>query len=472
MGIRSTDETDEAGSSEPATVRVVGRERRGEKLRLRVSVGDETVMVVVRPYDEDAPCYARVGDRAVEYEGTTTDLRLRAADWVASALRRDAPLYEVMPPRRVVLGAPQDVDRLAEPADEAGFDVVIGGEPDPEARLAVFDAAVREARRLGVRLTGVPVCLGGPPHDDLAEAAPCAGCLDASVCSGPRGVGEAWLRPRRTTDPKDDVIAVLQALGPIAPDVRAAIETLARLFDSPERGAFEVSFKARGDRLIEGPRITAYEPPGGRGRAIFRSVADALAGAKDPAQSGIAAFAALPARFTLAAGVAPRSDGLALKIYATPPWPRHDGDAAALSSLLDRLGSFERASPLLEREVRSVGLTVAADGRTRVRVYETLPPERIAGHPQLASSPSVAWDLHLNAPPVMTARYTHLFDRHLRFPEAAAIAGLEPVLSERLDDALMKRGARTYVTFIGFAGDTTTLYAQVGPRPREVLPPR
>ncbi len=333
-------------------------------------------------------------------------------------------------------------------------------------RLPTYDFSSRaepdgnESRISVPRIEGTPICAGGPNHPagNPTREPPCDACLDAPQCSGPAGLSIELLRPRRTSHPAIDVRAFLDALDAFDPEIDRALVALLPLIGRPEEGAFEISLKLSGDDLVEPPRITCYEPAHSRARDEITRIARALTPAGYAAVREIEAFVALPPEFALALGVAPHAEGNALKLYATPP---PNAGVPELERLLATLGTFSDAKALLAREVRSIGWVLYADGRRRVRIYETLPPHEVRDN-----LPSVAWDLDERAAPKQTARYAHYFDAHPSWNEIVSAVGMSAPMGERFARALSH--ARWYVSFLAFAAGSTTIYFQMGPRRREV----
>ena len=219
----------------------------------------------------------------------------------------------------------------------------------------------------------------------------------------------------------------------------------------------EVSLKARGEALIEGPRLTFYQhqPETARVLEVFGSLGGEPARAL--ADRLTAAVAGLPLHVGVVHGDAGR---LAAKLYV-----RTDAaDRARQEGILERCGESLRLGDLTNTWLHGVGLAV--DGaRVRVRAYTVVPREHVTSDPEADRLALEGWDLTADAEPSLEARYVHYRRRHLSWARASELAGLGPDLSRRVGDGLTRAG-RWYARFFGVptAGDARSIYVTLGPR--------
>jgi len=377
--------------------------------RFEVATDGATVVVEVVPDAPGVRAYCRVGKWAVRYAGADGANGAAAADLLV----------------------------------DAGLDLVMA-----ETRATDVPAP--------------PICRGGREvlKRPLPRHEPCRSCLDAEVCEAPaRSAIDAYglsdLRPRRSDELLADLLRLLTSASLTTPELLSDIAALRAAVDDPKQAELEVSFKAEGETLLEGPRVTFYQ----HRPDTFRVLDTFAALAGDGARGLVERLAPYCRELPLHIGCVHGARGRACKLYV-----RTDASPdARLRKIVDACTPGARLDDLASAPVHGVGLAIS-DGRIRTRLYKVI--ERGAGDDPRADSHALeGWDLSTTEAPQLESRYVHYRAAHLSWSEAVELAGFGPELASRLGRALSDAG-RWYARFIGLPvrSRARSLYLTIGPR--------
>ncbi|MBL9022596.1 MAG: hypothetical protein JNL21_10375 [Myxococcales bacterium] len=382
----------------------------GPGARFRVVTGADEAVVEVVPAGPGVRAYRLFGAWAVSYLGRDSSRGSSAADAIIAA----------------------GLDRLMAGAGDRAA-------PAGRERLAI--------------------CLGGSPATDdnsvILPLAACAGCLDRARCAA--GSGEEERRPRRSDEPLADLLAFLTRTGFTTPALLDDAAALRAAVSDLARAELELSFKVRGDDLLEGPRLTFYQhaPDAARVLEIFASIAG------DDGRPLSEALRDVVAGLPLHLGTVHAPDGRrATKLYV-----RTDGaDRARLRAVLAAPEGGLRSGNLMDEWIHGVGFSVSG-GSVRTRGYVVVPRERVTGDRDADRWALEGWDLTRDAEPTLEARYVHYRGRVLPWSRAAELGRLGPSLSRRIGAGLDRAG-RWYARFFGLpaASDARSIYFTLGPR--------
>jgi hypothetical protein len=290
---------------------------------------------------------------------------------------------------------------------------------------------------------------------------PCVACLDQPVCDAPAfdwmaARGRQELRPRRSDEPLADLLRFLVRADMARAEILQDVASLRAAVSEPERAELELSFKADGDTLLEGPRVTMYQHAPDI-RRVFRAFVQ-LGGPDAEVMAGRLA--------TLCHGLPVHiGRGYAGPRRATKLYVRTDGHPGGLyREIVAACLPGARLNGLEAAWVHGVGITTTTD-KLRVRVYVVTKRDGADDDARADRHALEGWDVSRTTAPVLESRYVHYRASHLSWNDAAALAAFGPVLTERLGDALEAAG-RWYARFVGLPADGSarSLYLTIGPR--------
>ncbi len=377
--------------------------------RFEVATEGATAVVEVVPDAPGVRAYCRVGKWAVRYAGADGAVGARAADLLI----------------------------------DAGLDLVMA------------QSSPNQAREL-------PICRGGREVRKhlLPRPAPCRACLDAESCEVPAAAdldayGLSDLRPRRSDESLADLLRLLTSASLTTPELLSDIAALRAAVDDPRQAELEVSFKAEGESLIEGPRVTFYQHRPETFRVLDTFATLAGGGTRDLVERLAPYCRELPLHIGCVHGSSGRSYKLYVRTDASPE--------ARLRKIVETCTPGARLDALASAPIHGVGIA-SSEGRIRLRLY-VIKKRGAAGDPRADSHALEGWDLTPTEAPALESNYVHYRAAHLSWADAVDLAGFGPELASRLGRALSETG-RWYARFIGLPvrSRARSLYLTIGPR--------
>lgn len=413
--------------------------------RFEVTIGETPVFVEVVKNAPGVRAYRCVGAWAVRYSGADTTRGAAAADALIDA-GIDARMTE----------------RLADDAGGWNIELIDLEDAPFMSTVGIVRRAQREATERGRIIRGLPLCLGGPVLNasPVPDAEPCRSCLDAGSCDTPSARwiaahGTTDLRPRRSDESLADLLRFLAHAEMASPQALEDVAALRAAVSDPRQAEIELSFKAEGDTLIEGPRVTFYQHQPDVARVLDTFAALAGATSTELANRLRSPCEGLP----LHVGSVHGSAGRSIKLYVrteSASGPRH-------REVLDACAPGLRLDGLESAWIHGIGVAVGP-ARERIRLY-VVKERNEADDPRADSHALEGWDLSEDASPALESRYVHYRAAHLGWLDAAKLAGFGPELTTRLGKALTRSG-RWYARFLGLPkrSRARSLYVTLGPR--------
>ena len=286
-----------------------------------------------------------------------------------------------------------------------------------------------------------------------------AQAADAVIARGRLAELAAWPPREAAVRREEPLTYVLRFLARGDFQSAALLDDLAALRDAsdPRDLEIELSFKAREEALLEGPRFTFYQhrPDARRVLEAFATLAG-TSHARTLAQRLEPVCRGLPIHL----GVVHGPKGRAVKLYVRTDETRDDRHQRILSACIDGL-SFTAADAA---PIHGIGIATRGDS-LRVRAYVTVPRDAAFTDVRADELGLEGWDLSADAPPKLESKYVHYRSAELTWPEAVALAELGPNLAKRIGAALDHAG----LWQAGFFGvpsnaDARSIYLTLGPR--------
>lgn len=403
--------------------------------------------------DHDGDVWFTSDPRSYERGG----LELYGCPAVTEAVLLDALVLAKSPARRLGRTEPRGalassaprIERLPSTGDVARFEVRVGS---ASSTIEVLRAApgVKAYRIVGnwaVRYAGTESAEGVRAADALVAAG-----LDEQMAVSRADLGGT----RGADEPLVSILRFLSASGTLTPTLAADVAELRSAVIEPDQAELELSFKAAGDTLVEGPRLTFYQHRPDTERVL--STFAKLAG--PPGESVVPRLARACEGLPLHVGVVHGGARRSVKLYV-----RTDGSSGErLDGVLAACGSGLRVHGLADAWVHGVGIAVNPEG-ARFRVYVVVPREHVTDDASADRYALEGWDVSELGPPALEARYVHYRARPLSWERATSLAGFGPSLAARIKTGLDAAGS-WYARFIGLPakGDARSLYVTLGPR--------